>query len=129
MLLRLFLLATVSLFLTGTASADDEVNNPEYASWAKFPKGTSITRVSTSVEPSGRTSVVTETITLLDVEKDKVVVEVEYISDVPGSTKFKTRPKSREILKTTVVFPEAYQERRFHDKAAVRSRKGRRWKN
>jgi hypothetical protein len=91
------------------------VNNPDYANWSKFPKGTSVTRVWTSVEPDGRTSVVTETLTLVEVAADKVVLEVEYISDVPGATKFKTKPKSLEIAKT-VPLPAGSKKAEFTTK-------------
>jgi hypothetical protein len=100
MLMRLLAFGTL-VVLAGPASAQETVNNPDYANWSKFSKGTSVTRVWTSVNIDGRTSVVvTETLTLVEVAADKVVLDVEYISHVPGAPRFKTKPKSREIPKT-----------------------------
>jgi hypothetical protein len=100
--MRLLALGTLVVF-TGSASAQEKVDNPDYANWAKFPKGTSVTRTWTSVTPDGQTSVVTETLTLIEIAADKVVLEEEFISDVPGATKFKTKPKDREVPKTVTL--------------------------
>jgi hypothetical protein len=100
MSMRLLAVVMPAVLFTGAAVAQEKVDNPDYANWSKFPKGTSVTRVGTSVEPDGRTSIVTQTLTLVEVAADKVVLEEEYISDVPGATKFKTKPKAREVPKS-----------------------------
>jgi hypothetical protein len=110
MLTRLLTAGALAGLITRSAIAQERVDNPEYANWAKFKKGTSLTRVSTSVTPTGNTSVVTETLTLVEIAADKVVVEVEYVSEVTGATKFKTRPKTREIPKTVPLPPGMTKE-------------------
>jgi hypothetical protein len=109
MLFRTVSIATLFVVLAGWASADEKVSNPDFKSWSKFAKGTSVTRTGKTTLPNGQISVLTETTTLKEVGADKVVVEVEYISDVPGSTKFKTRPESKEILKL-VPLPAGVKE-------------------
>lgn len=99
MLMRFLALGALVL-VTGSATAQEKADNPDYANWSKFPKGTSVTRIWTSAEPDGRASVVTETITLMEVGADKLVLEEEFISDVPGAAKFKTKPKKRDVPKT-----------------------------
>jgi uncharacterized protein YodC (DUF2158 family) len=115
MLRRLNAIGAFSVLLAGPILAEEKVNNPEFTSWSKFAKGTSVTRTWTSVQPNGQTSVVTETTTLKEVGADMVVIEVEYISDVPGSTKFKTRPESKEILKL-VALPAGVKKDDFTSK-------------
>lgn len=99
MLSRMLALGVLSA-CTSSALGQEKIDNPEYANWSRFTKGTTVTRVWTTVQPSGRTSKVTETLTLIEVAADKVVLEVEYLSEVPGATTFKTKPKERTVPKT-----------------------------
>jgi hypothetical protein len=100
MLTRLIAAGALAGLITGSVVAQDQVDNPEYANWAKFKPGTSVTRVSTSEIPAGRFTALTETITLVEVAADKVVVEVKGVYEVTGAPTVGYRPKTREIPKT-----------------------------
>jgi hypothetical protein len=54
---------------------DDMVNDPPFASWSRFPVGTSVTQQETVKLDDGSTVAVSITSKLLEKTKDKVVVE------------------------------------------------------
>jgi len=92
--------------------AQEKVDNPDFANWSKFKKGTSVTRTWTTVDPNGRTRVVTQTQTLEEITSDKIKLEVEYITDIPGSPKLKYSPKPEEIP-ITVPLPAGMKKEDF----------------
>jgi hypothetical protein len=99
-MMRLTRFAAVAavLALAGPAAAQDKFDNPEFASWAKFKKGTSVTLKSTS-ELMGMTTEVLLTTTLVEIGADKLVVETATVAKVNGM-EFKTPATKRDVMKT-----------------------------
>lgn len=88
------------LVLAVSAARAAEVDNPEYAQWAKYKKGTSVT-LKTTATVAGTT---TETLTvteLLDVTDAKVVIETTTVLKVAGM-EIKT-PFKRDVPKKVTV--------------------------
>lgn len=81
-----------------TLEAEDRVDNPTYASWFRFPKGTTIGMRSVNAT-AGRTSEVVTTTMLFDVAADNVtLVSSSVVKDKTGDSKFK--PDKRVEPKT-----------------------------
>jgi hypothetical protein len=93
--------AVLLALATGRASAQETVDNPEFASWSKFKPGTSITVKSTTVA-AGMTSEATMTITLVEVGTDKVVLETSGVTKAMGM-EFKLPASKRESPKTITL--------------------------
>jgi hypothetical protein len=87
--------AVLALAVT-TASAED-FPNPEFASWSKFKKGTSVT-LKTTATAGGVASEVLMTTTLLETGADKLVVETATVTKV-NNMEFKASAK-RDVMKT-----------------------------
>jgi hypothetical protein len=85
------------LVCAGAARAEDTVENPEYASWSKFNKGTSVTLKST-ITIRDKPSEQALTFTLVEVADDKVVVTLEVVIKVQGEV-LKANPVREEIPK------------------------------
>ena len=105
---RLTITAVVIALFPAFAMAQDTVPNPEFASWSKFKKGTSITHKATT-ETGGATSEVLLTSTLVEVEADKVVIETTSVAKVNGM-EFKSPPMKRELAKTITLPKGAKKE-------------------
>ncbi len=75
----------VALFLGVSVSthAAEQVENPMYKNWAKFPKGTSVVYKSVN-EFAGQKSEGTMTTKLLEVSDEKVVVEMTIVTKIAG---------------------------------------------
>lgn len=102
MAVRFCVVLVFTASLTCGLGAQGDTPNPRYTSWAKVPKGTEVTTVLTTVDTLGKTTVVTQTLTLLEVHTDNVVVGVVSVSEVTGAVPFKTRQKNQEIPKSSV---------------------------
>src|SRR4051812_18180307 len=76
--------AAVALFaLAATAAGQDKIDNPEYATWAKFKPGTSLTvKVTNTVAGNSSETVLTNT--LVEVGADKLVLEGTATTKVGG---------------------------------------------
>ena len=88
--------ATVLLALCNFASAQETIDNPEFASWSKFKKGTSITYKS-ATKVGDIVAEATSTITLIEVAANKLVLETTTVtrSTVPSfRTTWTARPLS-----------------------------------
>jgi hypothetical protein len=97
-----FLAAVVLLAAVhGPAAAQDTIPNPEFASWSKFKKGTTVTLKSTS-EVMGMTSEVLIINTLLETGGDKLVIESTSVAKV-NNMEFKSPPMKRDVTKTVTV--------------------------
>ncbi len=83
--MRLFRILALAVLVSagGSVLAQEKVENPMYATWAKFKPGTSVTHKSTT---SGAMFTAESTITtkLVEVTADKVVVEVTITSKAAG---------------------------------------------
>ena len=109
-LTRLLAAASLILLAGGIALAQEKVDNPEFANWSKFKKGTSVTLKSTS-DVAGMTTESTITTTLVDVGTDKLVVEMSTATKANGM-EFKTPPIKRDVLKT-IPLPEGVKKEEF----------------
>jgi imidazole glycerol phosphate synthase subunit HisF len=89
------------LALAVSAARAEDVANPEFASWAKHKKGTSIT-MKTVTSTGGMNIEILATTTLLEVGADKVTVETATVSKINGM-EFKAPGAKREIAKTVTV--------------------------
>lgn len=97
--MRLARLASVVCVVLAAGSARaEEIDNPEFASWSKFKKGTVVT-LKTSSTAANVTSEISVTSTLVEVGADKVVVETTSVSTFNGM-EFKSPAVKREITKT-----------------------------
>jgi hypothetical protein len=101
MRLRPFTSVAVLLLAVGVANAQEKVDNPEFASWSKFKKGTSVTMKSASTA-AGNTSEILITTTLVEVGTDKLVVETSSVIKVNGM-EIKSPGQKREIMKTVEI--------------------------
>ena len=61
-----------------------KVADPVYASWARFPVGTTVTHTNTTKSPKRRTRSDTATQTLVELTDEKVVVELAAVFEVAG---------------------------------------------
>ena len=100
-LTRFAAVAAVLALAAGPAAAQDTIDNPEFASWSKFKKGTSVTLKSTS-EVMGMTTEVLLTTTLVETGADKLVVETATVAKVNGM-EFKTPGMKRDVTKTLTL--------------------------
>jgi len=91
-------LAVLALAVSAARAA--EVDNPEFAQWAKYKKGTSVTLKATTTV-AGTTSESFTTTTLLDVTDTKLVIETVTVMKVAGM-EFKT-PFKRDVPKKVTV--------------------------
>ncbi len=91
-------IVTFLLFVTASVTHADPVDNPAFKSWAKFKPGTSIT-MKTESEFSGMKSEITIISKLVEVGKEKCVIEVETISKVNGM-EFKAPAMKQDVPKT-----------------------------
>lgn len=94
----------------GLASAEDTVDNPEFTSWSKFPKGTTVTMKSSTMV-GGNASEISMTHTLVEVGADKVVVETVGIVKVNGM-ELKAPATKRDVTKT-VPLPKGVKKEDF----------------
>jgi hypothetical protein len=85
----------------GTSVAQDTIDNPEFAAWKKFKKGTSVTMKATS-SAMGFSSEMLTTMTLVEVGDDKVVVETSGMSKAMGM-EFKIPATKRDVPKTVQI--------------------------
>ena len=69
--------------------AQEKIDNPEFASWSKFKKGTSVT-LKTSTDAGGMKTESTVTTTLVESGADNHVVETTVVSKFNGM-EFKAR--------------------------------------
>src|SRR5262245_60742421 len=98
--MRLTSLALVALVCVAGSVRAEDIDNPEFTSWSKFKKGTSITMKSTTSTDKFGSSVNLKTTTLVEVGADKLQVETIFVTSVNGKDSKATLPK-REINKTT----------------------------
>ena len=91
-----FALFALLALAVGTASAED-AENPEFASWSKFKKGTTATLKMTTTA-ANNTSEILMTTTLVEVGADKLVVETSTVTKFNGM-EFKAAAK-RDVTKT-----------------------------
>ncbi len=98
--MRLHCLASVVAIVlaAGSATAQETIENPEFTSWSKFKKGTSITLKTTSTA-AGVSSEITATTTLVEVGADKLVLEYSSVTKV-NNMEFKADPDKRDVMKT-----------------------------
>lgn len=86
------------LACVGPLAAQEMVENPEYASWSKFKKGSSVSLKSTRVTKSQKSEVII-TMTLMDVGPDKLVIETSSVVKDSKEKDFKTTPEKKEVMK------------------------------
>jgi len=98
MLLKLMLATGITLVSVGSIPAQELVENPEYASWAKFKKGTSVTMKSTSIVGKMTTEVIV-TEKLIEVGPEKLVLESTALEKNKDKD-FKREPMKRDVSKT-----------------------------
>jgi hypothetical protein len=88
------------LVLAASAARAADIGNPEYAQWAKYKKGTSIT-LKTTTTAAGMTTETLMVTELLDVTDTKVVIETTTVLKVAGM-EIKT-PFKRDVPKKVTV--------------------------
>jgi len=121
---RNLMLMTFILLPAAIASADETIDNPEFANWSKFKPGTSVT-IKTVNEFSGMSTESTMKTTLLEVGADKIVVETAISMTVSGM-KIDNPPMKRDIAKTITLtdeYKKAKAEAEKH-KADVKTEEG-----
>src|SRR5262249_31604251 len=97
--MRYQFLAAAALLLSAGYSLAETVDNPEFANWKKFPKGTTVTLKITS-KMGEMTSETSLTHKLIEVGDDKVVLESSAVIKSMGrETKAPTR--KREVPRKT----------------------------
>ncbi len=89
------------LVVASPGLTQEKIDNPEFASWAKFKPGTSIT-LKTSNAMGQIKSETAITTTLLEVADEKLVVEMTVVSSVNGM-EFKSPPTKREVPKSVTL--------------------------
>lgn len=97
---RTFCSLAVLALAVSVARAED-IANPEFGSWAKHKKGTSIT-MKTVTSTGGMNIEILTTTTLLEVGADKITVETATVTKLNGM-EFKAPGVKREIGKTVNV--------------------------
>jgi hypothetical protein len=104
--------AVAALFamVSGTLFAQDTVDNPEFANWSKFKKGTSVTMKSVTTS-AGTSFEATMTFTLVEVGADKLVIETSSVSKVMGM-EIKVPPMKRDVPKK-VEIPKGVKKEDF----------------
>ena len=104
------------VLLAALSWADEMGENPEYANWSRFKAGTRVRTVSKSENlDSGNITVVTQTTTLIEVGKEKIVVEIFYVSEGTNRPAFQTKPKNHEIPRT-MPLPKGVGKEEFEKK-------------
>ncbi len=100
----------VLLLSGGLAAAQDKVDNPEFANWSKFKKGTSVTlkSVSSFNDMSSEASI---TSTLVEVGADKLVIEMTSAVKA-GGMEFKAPATKRDVTKS-ITLPKDYKKEDF----------------
>jgi hypothetical protein len=101
--MRLACLASVAVLVlsAGVSRAEDTVDNPEFTTWSKFKKGTSITLKTTSAF-NNMTTEITSTTTLVEVGADKLVVETSSVTKF-NNMEIKAPPAKRDVMKTITL--------------------------
>jgi hypothetical protein len=99
LLVTLFILAPAAI-----ASADETIDNPEFANWSKFKPGTSVT-IKTVTEFNGMSTESTAKTTLLEVGSDKIVIETAISMTVNGM-KIDVPAMKRDVTKTITLTDE-----------------------
>jgi hypothetical protein len=106
--MRIALLAvTAAAVWSGTAAAQETVENPEYKNWSQFKKGASVTLKMTATA-SGMTIETLVTTTLVEVGT-KLKLEMTSITKA-GGMEIKSPPFAREVEKTLTLPPGAKAE-------------------
>jgi hypothetical protein len=108
MRLTRFMAATIFVLVGGPAGAQDKVDNPEFANWSKFKKGTSVTLKSVS-SFNNMSSEASITSTLVEVGADKLVIEMTSVVK-SGGMEFKGEPMKRDVSKTVTLPKELKKE-------------------
>jgi hypothetical protein len=101
---RFRLLPMIALALAAGAVRAETIDNPEYKSWSAHKAGTTVTMKTVS-EFDKMTSEITTTNKLVEVGKDKLVLETEVVSKVMGM-EFKQPATKRDVPKT-IDIPKA----------------------
>jgi hypothetical protein len=83
----------------GVTPAQETIENPEFAAWAKFKKGTGVTIKSTTKGGVTNSEVILTT-TLVDVGTDKLVLETSSVVKANGM-EFKGQAAKRDVTRTT----------------------------
>ena len=110
MRLTRFTAATVFVLFAGLAAAQDKVDNPEFANWSKFKKGTSVTlKVISTFNNMSTESTITST--MVEVGADKLVIEMTSVVK-SGAMEFKSEPVKRDVSKT-VTLPKEFKKEDF----------------
>lgn len=99
--------AVVALW-AGAAAAQGTIDNPEFATWSKFPKGTVVTMKLTSTA-AGMTTETVMTHKLVEVGADKLVVESATTVKANGM-EFASPGAKRDVAKTITLPAGAKKE-------------------
>lgn len=99
--MRCFAASLCGLALISIASAQETIENPSYAAWAKKKIGTQVIQKTTS-EVMGQKFEATITYKLLEIKDDKVVVEMITKSKVSG-TEVEQPATKIDVTKSTTV--------------------------
>jgi hypothetical protein len=105
-----FTAVVLCALVPGAVAAQDKVDNPEFANWSKFKKGTSVTLKSVS-SFNNMSSEATITSTLVEVGADKLVIEMTSAVK-SGAMEFKGEPMKRDVSKT-VALPKDFKKEDF----------------
>lgn len=103
-------IVAAALVLSAGGVMAETVDNPEFANWKKFPKGTTITLKVTS-DTGGMGSETSMTVKLVEAGADKVVLEATTTIKVMGR-EIKTPPTKREVART-VELPKGAKKDEF----------------
>lgn len=91
----------IAALASGSALAQETLDNPEFANWKKFKVGASIT-VRTTSTIAGLTSEILMTTRLVELGADKHVVETSTVSKF-GGMEFKAPATKRDVLKSIAL--------------------------
>src|SRR5262245_43334425 len=108
MRLTRFTTPAILVLCASLAAAQDKVDNPEFANWSKFKKGTSVTLKSVS-SFNNMSSEASITSTLVEVGADKLVIEMTSVVK-SGAMEFKGEPMKRDVSKTVTLPKELKKE-------------------
>jgi hypothetical protein len=101
-LARIVCTAALVVFSGAVALADKKkIDNPQYTMWSKYKPDT-MTKMKTTSEFNGMKSGTTMITTLKEVGDDKLVLELEIISNVNGM-EFKSPATKQEVPKTIEI--------------------------
>jgi hypothetical protein len=119
---RMRTLTTIALvlFVGGFARADETIDNPEFASWAKFKNGTTVT-IKTTSEFSGMSTESVQTVKLVDSSADKLVLETAISMTVAGM-KVDVPAMKRDVPKTLTLTDEAKKAKAEAEKAQTEAK-------